>query len=193
MDVVLYRFLRPIIKILMTLIYHPKYVGLDNIPKEGSIVLSGNHTSNLDCCLLISSTKRTIHFLAKDSLSKGLKGLLFKNMGLIFVNRRIRDKKALYSAIDVLKEGKVIGIFPESTINKSKDLTLPFKIGSVKMAHDTDSYLIPFVITGKFKAFGGIRIEFLKPYKIGDNLTEENTKLRVLIEEKLVNKNGIIK
>lgn len=193
MDVVLYRFLRPIIKILMILIYHPKYVGLDNIPKEGSIVLSGNHTSNLDCCLLISSTKRTIHFLAKDSLSKGVKGLLFKNMGLIFVNRSIHDKEALKKAIDVLKENKVIGIFPEGTINRGKDITLPFKIGSVKMAHDTNSYLVPFVITGKYKLFGGVRIEFLKPYKVGDNLTEENDKLRGIIEEKLVNKNGIFK
>ena len=61
------------------------------------------------------------------------------------------------------------------------------------MAHDTNSYLVPFVITGKYKLFGGVRIEFLKPYKVGDNLTEENDKLRGIIEEKLVKYNGIIK
>ena len=43
---------------------------------------------------------------------------------------------------------------------------------------DTNSYLVPFVITGKYKLFGGVRIEFLKPYKVGDNLTEENNKLK---------------
>ena len=193
MDVLLYRIFRPIIKLLMMVIFHPKYIGLDNIPKDGSIVLVGNHTNYLDCTLLISSTKRTIHFLGKDSLSKGVKGLLFKNMGLIFVNRSIHDKEALKKAIDVLKENKVIGIFPEGTINRGKDITLPFKIGSVKMAHDTNSYLVPFVITGKYKLFGGVRIEFLKPYKVGDNLTEENDKLRGIIEEKLVKYNGIIK
>ena len=54
---------------------------------NGSVVLGGNHTSNLDCLLLISSTKRKIHFLAKDSLIKGKFGFIFKNMGIIPVNR----------------------------------------------------------------------------------------------------------
>ena len=104
MDVLLYRIFRPIIKLLMMVIFHPKYIGLDNIPKDGSIVLVGNHTNYLDCILLISCTKRTIHFLGKDSLSKGIKGLIFKNMGLIFVNRNIHDKEALNSAKEVLKD-----------------------------------------------------------------------------------------
>ncbi len=191
MDVLLYRICRPIIRVIMILLYRPKYVGLNNIPKDGSLVLAGNHTNILDCWLLISSTKRTIHFLGKDSLSKGFKGLIFRNLGLIFVNRNIHDKQALNNAIDVLNEGKVIGIFPEGTINKSSDLTLPFKIGSVKMAHDTGSYLVPFVITGKFKIIGGkIRVEFLKPYKVEEDLTKENDKLKNLIEERLVANNG---
>lgn len=191
MDVLLYRICRPIIRVIMILLYRPKYVGLNNIPKDGSLVLAGNHTNILDCWLLISSTKRTIHFLGKDSLSKGVKGLIFRNLGLIFVNRNIHDKQALNNAIDVLNEGKVIGIFPEGTINKSSDLTLPFKIGSVKMAHDTRSYLVPFVITGKFKIIGGkIRVEFLKPYKVEEDLTKENDKLKKLIEERLVANNG---
>lgn len=191
MDVLLYRICRPIIRVIMILLYRPKYVGLNNIPKDGSLVLAGNHTNILDCWLLISSTKRTIHFLGKDSLSKGFKGLIFRNLGLIFVNRNIHDKQALNNAIDVLNEGKVIGIFPEGTINKSSDLTLPFKIGSVKMAHDTGSYLVPFVITGKFKLIGGkIRVEFLKPYKVEEDLTKENDKLKKLIEERLVANNG---
>lgn len=191
MDVLLYRICRPIIRVIMILLYRPKYVGLNNIPKDGSLVLAGNHTNILDCWLLISSTKRTIHFLGKDSLSKGFKGLIFRNLGLIFVNRNIHDKQALNNAIDVLNEGKVIGIFPEGTINKSSDLTLPFKIGSVKMARDTGSYLVPFVITGKFKIIGGkIRVEFLKPYKVEEDLTKENDKLKNLIEERLVANNG---
>ena len=49
-------------------------------------------------------------------------------MGIIPVNRKIHDKNALNSAIDILNENKVIGIFPEGTINKTKDIfLLPFK------------------------------------------------------------------
>ncbi len=191
MDVLLYRIVRPIIKIIMILLYRPKYIGLDNIPKNGGIVLAGNHTNNLDCWLLISSTKRTIHFLGKDSLAKGFKGLIFKNLGLIFVNRKIHDKDALNKAKEVLKDNKVIGIFPEGTINRGDGLTLPFKIGSVKMSYDTDSYLIPFIITGKYKILNNnLRIEFLKPYKVKEDLTRENEKLRTLIEKRLEVYNG---
>ena len=119
---ILYRIVRPIIKILFNFIFKPTYIGLENIPKEGKCILIGNHTSNLDCLLLISSTKRTIHFLAKDSLIKGFKKIFFQNMGIIPVNRKIHDKNALNSAIDILNENKVIGIFPEGTINKTKDI-----------------------------------------------------------------------
>ena len=69
----LYKVLRPIIKLLTNTFLRPTYVGLENIPKKGSIILAGTHTNNLDCFLLISSTKRSVHFLAKDELWKGPK------------------------------------------------------------------------------------------------------------------------
>ncbi len=195
MDVILYRILRPFVNLLFLLIYHPKIVGKNNIPKKGGTVLSGNHTSNLDWLLLIASTRRTVHFLCKDSLNKGLLGTFLRRVGIIFVNRKIHDKEALNSAIEELNKGKVIGIFPEGTINREKkEATLPFKIGSVKMAHDTDSVLVPFVITGKYKMFiNDLEIEFLEPIKIGDDLTKGNDKLRKIIGERLEEKNGNIK
>lgn len=186
-EFLLYKIVRPIIKIYMFLAYRPKYVGIDNIPSKGRVVLSGNHTNILDCWLIMSSTKRTVHFLGKDSLSKGFKGLIFKNLGVIFVNRKIHDKEALKKAKEVLNKDKVIGIFPEGTINREKkEPTLPFKIGSVKMSYDTNSLLIPFVITGKYKLFNNnLKIEFLKPMKIKENLSEENDKLRNIINSRL--------
>ena len=72
-DPIFYKLVRPIVKGLIYLLYRPKIIGKENIPKNGSIILAGNHTNNFDCLLLISSTKRCIHFLAKDSLYKGIK------------------------------------------------------------------------------------------------------------------------
>lgn len=189
-DPLFYKIVRPIIKLFVKLVFHPTYIGLDNIPKEGPYVLSGNHTNNFDCILLVSSTKNVIHFLAKDSLMKGFKKIIFTNMGIIPVNRSIHDKNALNSAINALKEKKVIGVFPEGTINRTNDIVMPFKIGSVKMAHDTNSYLVPFIITGKYKIFkNDLTIEFLKPYKIkSEDLTKENEKLMMLISKKLMEK-----
>lgn len=186
---ILYRIVRPIIKILFNFIFKPTYIGLENIPKEGKCILVGNHTSNLDCLLLISSTKRTIHFLAKDSLIKGFKKIVFQNMGIIPVNRKIHDKNALNSAIDILNENKVIGIFPEGTINKTDDIIMPFKIGAVKMASTTNSTLVPFTIKNKYKVFKkSVILEFYKPYKINTqkrDLTDENKHLMNIISNEL--------
>ena len=79
----LYRFSRPIVKAFTNFFIRPKYEGLENIPEKGRIVLAGTHTHNLDCFLLMSSTKRSVHFLAKDELWKGPKKI-FSNMGLIY-------------------------------------------------------------------------------------------------------------
>lgn len=181
-----YRIVRPIICILFRIIYRPVIIGEDYIPKEGRVVLAGNHTNNLDCILLMSSTSRTIHFLAKDELISGKCGFIFKNMGIIPVNRKIHDKDALKEAISFLNSDRVIGIFPEGTFNRSNDIILPFKIGAVKMAHDTSSILIPFTITGHYKIFRkNIKLTFYKPIKIGDNLTEENNRLMNIIKKEL--------
>lgn len=185
---ILYGVLRPIINILMKILFHPTYVGKENIPKTGKIVLAGNHTNNLDCLLLISSTKRTIHFLAKDELIKGPKKVLFKNMGIIPVNRKIHDKNALSKAIETLEKNKLIGIFPEGTINKTKDTIMPFKIGAIKMSNETDCPIVPFIITGKYNVFNNnLKIEFLKPIKFAKakDLTTYNEKLMNIIRKKL--------
>ena len=189
---ILYKVVRPIVTFLFKIIFRPKYIGLENIPKDGAFILAGNHTNNLDCIFLMSATKRTIHFLAKEELIKGPQKILFKNMGIIPVNRKIHDKYALTNAIKVLNEGKVIGIFPEGTFNKSKNPILPFKIGAVKMASTTNKVIIPFIITGKYKIISNnLKIEFLKKESIPreKDLTSYNEKLMNIISEKLRKEN----
>ena len=186
MEPMLYKIVRPIIRVLFNILYRPTYIGINNIPRSGRVVLAGNHTNNLDCILLISSTKRVIHFLAKDELIKGFKKYIFLGMGIIPVNRKIHDKRALESAIRVLNEDRVIGIFPEGTFNRSDNIILPFKIGAVKMANETDSKIVPFVIMGRYRLFRkGIIIKFLKPISVLDSLDIENDKLMNIISKEL--------
>lgn len=191
-DSIFMKLIKPIITLIFKILYNPKIIGKENIPKEGKIILAGNHTNNLDCLLVISSVKRNIHFLAKDELWKGPKKIIFDNLGLIKVNRRKKDKECLRHAIEYLKNEKVIGIFPEGTIGKKK--LLPFKIGSVKMAYETNSEIIPFVITGKYKIFfNDLKIEFGKPIKIKSNdLEKENENLRNIIVKMMGDNNEYI-
>ena len=185
-DSILYKVLRPIIKIITNIFLTPKYVGLENIPKAGSVILAGTHTNILDCFLLISSTKRSIHFLAKDELWKGPKKIFFSNMGLIPVNRRQKDHNALGKAKEYLNNNSIIGIFPEGTTQKGRGL-LPFKIGTVKMSYDTNTKIVPFVIKGKYKLFSRkLTIIYGKPITIKSNeLEKENERFRNIIIDML--------
>ena len=189
-DKIFYKIIRPIIYIIIKVLYKPQVIGIENIQKEGKILLAGNHTKWLDPIMLIGIQKRNIHFLAKEELFYGLTKYIVKGMGCIPVNRKIHDHNALQEAIDCLNNNLCVGIFPEGTINRTNDLILPFKIGAVKASHDTNANLVPFVITGKYKLFKkSIKIEFLKPIKIGNDLTKENERLMKIISNKIKENN----
>lgn len=178
-----YKIIRPIITILFKLIYRPKIINSDYIPKEGKIILAGNHTHNLDCVLLLSSTKRQIHFLAKDELNKGIKKIIFKNLGIIPVNRKIKDKTVIPASKEYLNNNLVIGIFPEGTTEKNCGFLLPFKIGAVKLSKETDTFIIPFKISGDYKSFSkNLKIEFSKPFKATEDLIESNKMLYNIVD-----------
>ena len=71
-DPKLYRVVRPVLAFLFKLIYRPTTVGAENIPKEGKIVLAGNHTHVLNCFSVGLATKRCVRFIAKAELMKGI-------------------------------------------------------------------------------------------------------------------------
>ena len=181
---ILYKLLIPLDKIFMHFFYHPTYIGKEYIPKTGSVILAGNHTSQLDPLLLMSSTNRCIHFLAKIELFKGIKKIFFKNLGIIPVDRSKKNPEAINLANKYLKDNKIIGIFPESTINKTKDIIMPFKYGAVKMAKETNNQIIPFSITHKYKLFKkSVVICFDKPYTVTGDIEKDNK----ILEEKVTN------
>lgn len=192
-DPVLYRIIRRPLRAIFMAIYKPEIIGENKIPQTGRIILAGNHTNYFDCILIGCATKRCVLFLAKDELMKGPLKIIFKNMGIIPVNRRTKDKAALATAIEYLNDEKLIGIFPEGTINRTEDIIMPFKFGAVKMARDTRTPIIPFVITGKYKPFErNIKIQFMEPMTVSENLEEANNKLMKVVSDELM-KAGVTK
>ena len=107
-DNLLYKILRPLITFVFKTFVRPKFIGLENIPEKGRVILAGNHTSIFDAPLLISSTKRNVHFLAKKELWKWPKRIIFGHLGLIPVDRKSRDGNALVTAERYLKKEKLI-------------------------------------------------------------------------------------
>ena len=185
-DTSCYRLVKPLVSFLIKVLYRPTIIGIENVPKKGRILLAGNHTKWLDPVMLVGVTKRQIHFLAKEELFHGKTKFIATGMGCVPVNRKIHDKNALQGAIDFLKQDLCIGIFPEGTINRTDDTIMPFKIGAVKACKEAESKLVPFVITGTYRLFRkGIKIEFLKPISINEDLEKENNRFMKIIKEKI--------
>ena len=85
--------------------------------------------------------------------------------------------------MDVLNKGLALGIFPEGTRNKTKELLLPFKHGAVSLAKKSNATIVPFAIKGDYKfRTKNLKIIFGKPYKIlSDDIDKENNKLHKII------------
>jgi len=150
------------------------------VPKEGPILLCGNHIHLMDQCLPILCIGRPVHYMAKMEYFTNWKTRwFFKLAGCIPVNRQIHDEDAKSAAIDVLNKGLALGIFPEGTRNKTKELLQPFKFGAVSMAKKTDATIVPYAITGTYKfRTKDLKITFGTPFKVGDmSLEEANEKL----------------
>lgn len=176
----LYKFGRAILGPIFKFYYNPKIIGKENIPKEGSIVIAGNHKHLYDQCLTIVATKRGIHYMAKREYFDNKKvAWFFKKTGCISVDRSRKDPEALEKALSVLNDGGAIGIFPEGTRNKTDKLLLPFKFGAVSMAQKTDSYIVPFGIVGDYKFRSkNLTIRYGKAFKVNDmSLEDANNKL----------------
>ena len=99
--------------------------------------------------------------------------------------KKQKDKAALSSAIEVLEDDKVIGIFPEGKVklkSEAQYTITPFKFGAVKMAQQTGTKIVPFSITGKYKMFRkSIKIQFFEPVTVSDNLEETNNLLMDIV------------
>ena len=177
-----YKILRPILGPIFKWYYHPTIIGKENIPKEGPILIVGNHKHLYDQCLAIISTKRPIHYMAKKEYFDGKFAWFFKLVGCIPVDRSKKDSHATEEALKVLNNGWALGLFPEGTRNKTKEFLLPFKFGAVSMAKKTNATIVPFGITGDYKFRSkNLTIRFGKPYKIEQDLETENKKLESIV------------
>lgn len=159
----LYYTLRAILLPFLYLFFRPQVSGLENIPKEGSVIIYSNHTSFLDPIVLGCLLRRRIYFMAKQELFRSplMKALLNK-LGAFPVKRGSADLSAIKKALHTLKEGKVFGIFPEGTRSKSGSLQ-DFNHGTAAIAHKSRAVTIPVVILNGYRLFRPIRVVIGRP------------------------------
>ena len=187
-----YNFFKFLLLPIFKFYYKPKLINEEVIPSSGPIIFCGNHIHLMDQCLVIMSTKRMVHYLAKKEYFEGKFSWFFKIVGCIPVNRNIKDENAKSLAKEVLDNGFALGIFPEGTRNKTDNILLPFKFGAVSLAKKTNATIIPFAITGNYKFRSkNLKIEYGTPFQVGNmDLEKANQKLsneiKIIIEKSLL-------
>lgn len=129
-------------------------VGGEHVPTSGGAVLASNHVSYLDfifCGRACRPSKRLVRFMAKKStFDHKLSGPLMRSMHHIPVDRAA-GAGAYVHAVEWLRRGEIVGVFPEATISQSFDLK-EFKNGAARMAAEAQVPLIPMI------TFGGQRL-----------------------------------
>ncbi len=170
----LYKIAKAIYSKLLKILYNPTTKGTKNIPEKGPIIIVGNHKHAFDPIMVMSNTNRTIHYMAKESLFKGIHGKILESIGTIKIHRNKSNPIAIKEAEEILKQGGAVGIFPEGTRNRTNQELLKFRHGAVEIAKKTNTPIIPFAIKGDYKLFKkGLSIEFGKPIKISHMEVEE--------------------
>lgn len=177
---ILYKTLKIIIGGLFKILYRPKAIRTENIPKEGPVIFVGNHRHAFDSVVVMSNTDRIVHYMAKESIFKGLHGKLLEAIGIIKVYKTKSNPMAVIEATQVLEQGGAIGIFPEGTRNRTQEELLKFRHGAVAIAQKANSPIIPFAIKGEYRLFRkGLTIEFGKPVDVSKIEKEEaNNEIR---------------
>ena len=169
-----YNLVKPIYTILLKIIFRPKILGRENIPEEGALIFAGNHKHAVDPTMVMMSTKRIVHYMAKEELFKGLHGIFLKKIGLIKLYRVRSNPNAVIEAEKILNNGGTVGIFPEGTRNKTGEELLKFRHGAVAIAKKTNTKILPFAIKNKYKIFRrSVILEFGKPIDVSNMETEE--------------------
>ncbi|KMK76458.1 lysophospholipid acyltransferase family protein [Alkalihalobacillus pseudalcaliphilus] len=159
----IYQFGQFACRCVLSTFYKVKIEGEENIPKEGSVLLCSNHISNFDPPLLGAYIKRPIHYMAKQELfEKPLLNKLLTSLGAFPVKRGMGDKQALRTSIQLLRDGKVLGLFPEGT--RSKDGTLGKGLaGAGFFALRSDAVIIPCAVIGPYKKFNPVKMVYGEP------------------------------
>lgn len=138
--------LTPLAKAVCKTVQRCQYIGRENIPKKGGFILACNHMSNFDPIALGGAGKRIIHFMSKDELfqNKALAAFLTQ-LNAFPIVRGTGDMNALKYAEDILKNGWVLGIFPEGT--RSSDYSPKrAKSGVALIAKQTGADVLPVAI-----------------------------------------------
>ena len=126
------------------------YLGLENFPAQGGAVVAINHTGYLDwmpAALAAYQVRRRLRFMIKSEMQEvKIVNFLIKHSGTIPVDRKA-GAGAYAVAVERLRAGELVAVYPEATISRSFELK-DFKSGAARMAVEAQVPILPLIVWG---------------------------------------------
>ena len=147
----LYSLLRFLFSVFFTIFFRADIRGRENLPKEGPVILAANHMSNFDPPFLACFLARPVSYMAKIELFEHpVFGSAIRACHAFPVKRGAADRGAIKAAVQVLKLGKVLGLFPEGTRSRTGEMGKA-EAGVGLIAAMTGAPVVPVCIVGTDK------------------------------------------
>lgn len=162
-----YQFAKNVVKIVLKPKYKVKEMGLENIPKTGGpVIICSNHISNYDPPIVGMTCPRDIYFMAKEELFENkLFGFILRNVHAFPIKRGMTDRNALRQGLEVLKDGNVLGLFPEGTRSKTGEIKKGLA-GAGFFALRSQATIVPCAIIGQYKSKEPLLVVYGSPVEM---------------------------
>lgn len=180
-----YNVLRFLFRLLFLTVFRWKVEGKENIPTHGGAIIAPNHISLWDPPLMGAALSRRIHFMAKEELfSYPVFRWIITQLKAFPVKRGAADRNAIRTAVTLLEQGELVGLFPEGTRGKNGVLG-PAEPGVLMIAVKANVPIIPVAIIGTDKVgrfpilFPRFIVRFGKPLTVSPGkLSREETEVQ---------------
>jgi 1-acyl-sn-glycerol-3-phosphate acyltransferase len=134
------------IRLILKIFWRYKRIGAEHVPKSGGVIIASNHVAYVDPPFLGAVAPRELFYLAKAELfSNALFGWLLDKCNTIPIARGAFDRRAIRRAVELLKDGKALLLFPEGTRSRSGRFLEP-KLGVGKIALEAGVPIVPAYI-----------------------------------------------
>ena len=120
--------------------------GADLVPRQGPVVFAANHIGVLDGPLLAIFAPRPVHALTKEEMFEGRTGRFLRRSGQIPLDRFASDPRAVRTSLRVLRDGGVVGVFPEGTRGDGE--LHRFHHGAAYLALVSGAPVVPVILLG---------------------------------------------
>lgn len=156
-----YRICRIIARALLRALYRMEPRGASNVPAEGPVVLCSNHKNLQDPVSLAAWLNRKVYYMAKEELFRVpvLRGII-RYFGAFPVKRGGVTKETLRTALDILRGGNILGVFPEGTRNRTLG---EGKRGAVTIALRAGAAVVPVALIGDYRPFSKMIVVYGEP------------------------------